>query len=230
MQFIVIEGLDGSGKSTQIRYVKEYLEKRDLKTKFIHFPRTDSPIWGELISRFLRGELGDINNVDPYIVAMLYAGDRKDAAALLEDWMEQNYMVIADRYLYSNIAFQCAKIEDQTERDKLAKWIKHLEYTYNKIPVPDLNIFLNVPFEFTRSNLINARNGNDRDYLNGADDIHESDLVLQQKVREIYIWQVRGNEDFEMIDCSDNNGNMLTSEIISKLLIGKIEQKISLNK
>jgi dTMP kinase len=227
MGFIVIEGLDGSGKSTQIRLIESYLARQKVKTRFIHFPRTNSLIWGELISRFLRGEYGDINTVDPYLVALLYAGDRKDAGPMLHDWMLEGFTVIADRYLYSNIAFQCAKLKDKEQKVKLARWIKNLEYDYYKIPVPDLNLFLNVPFGFTRHNLENQRNGNDRDYLNGATDIHEADLNFQEQVREIYLWQVKENSDFEMIDCSDGGNKILNPEEISQRIIDKIRHKLT---
>jgi dTMP kinase len=226
MNFIVIEGLDGAGKSTQIRMVEEYLLERKIKSKFIHFPRTDSPVYGDLISRFLRGELGDIDSVNPYLIALIYAGDRHDAAEMLCKWINEGFVIIADRYLYSNIAFQCAKLRNADEQKELAVWIKELEYNYNKIPVPDLNLFLNVPFEFTRKSL-NGRQGNDRDYLKGAEDIHEADLGFQEKVRDIYLWQVKENDDFIAIDCFDENGGMQAPQVISEKILKLIEPKIS---
>jgi len=227
MGFIVIEGLDGSGKSTQIKLLEEYFQNENINTRFIHFPRTDSPVWGELISRFLRGELGENDTVNPYLIALIYAGDRKDATGQLLQWMTDGYIVIADRYLYSNIAFQCAKITDTSEKEKLARWIKYLEYEYYKIPIPDLNLFLNVPVQFTREKLGERRSGNDRDYLNGGVDIHEADFSFQERVRDVYLWQVRDNEDFEMINCSDTTNNMLSPVEISGIIRKKIEHKLS---
>ncbi len=225
MGFIVIEGLDGSGKSTQIKLIEAYFLRGNIKTRFIHFSRTGSGIWGELISRYLRGELGQIDTVNPYLVALIYAGDRKDFAEQIREWMQNEFMVIADRYLYSNIAFQCAKIDDKNEKNKLARWIKHLEYEYYRIPVPDLNLFLNVPAHFTEKSLGKHRSGSDRDYLNGRKDIHEADISFQQMVRESYLWQVDENKDFEMIDCSNKQGEILLPAEISKLIIDKIENK-----
>lgn len=223
MKFIVIEGLDGSGKSTQIRLIEKYLQERNIKSKFLHFPRPETPFYGELISRFLRGELGAIDKVDPYVVAMLYAGDRKDASNMIQNWLSEGYAVIADRYLYSNIGFQCAKLRQADERSRLARWIKNLEYDYNNIPIPDLNLFLKVPFSFTSESLNTRRVGQDRTYLQGNDDIHESSLEFQKNVRDVYLWQVKENTDFDVIDCIGKDNSMLSQEEIFK----KIEKKIS---
>jgi dTMP kinase len=214
MKFIVIEGLDGSGKTTQIKFIEDYLKEKNIKSKFLHFPRPEAPFYGELISRFLRGELGAIDKVDPYVVALLYAGDRNDAAKQIDEWRNEGYAVIADRYLYSNIAFQCAKLKTQIEKEKLAHWIKDLEYNYFKIPVPDLNLFLRVPYVFTENSLTNRRTGSDREYLNGNDDIHEADLDFQKEVRNIYLWQVKENPDFEEINCEGSENTMLTADKI----------------
>ena len=76
MGLMVIEGLDGAGKSTQMNRLSEYLTARGHRCMLLHFPRTGTPVYGELISRFLRGELGDIHQVNPYLVALMYAADR----------------------------------------------------------------------------------------------------------------------------------------------------------
>lgn len=73
MSLIVLEGLDGAGKSTQIDLLQQLLASRGLRYEYLHFPRFDAPIYGELIARFLRGELGAVDAVDPYVVALLYA-------------------------------------------------------------------------------------------------------------------------------------------------------------
>lgn len=223
MKFIVIEGLDGSGKTTQTNMLEDFFKRKNYPIKFLHFPRPETPFYGEMISRFLRGELGEIDEVDPYVVAMLYAGDRNDAASEITQWLKDGNVVLADRYLYSNIAFQCAKIKAQEEKNKLAKWIKAFEYEYNKIPVPDLNLFLKVPFSFTHKSLTTKRTGEDRDYLKGKEDIHEASLDFQKNVREVYLWQVEENKDFEAINCASDQGEMLSPEAI----FSKIEKRLN---
>ena len=153
MPLIVLEGLDGAGKSTQIEKLSGLLARKGLKYEYLHFPRFDSPVYGALIARFLRGELGAMEQVDPYIVALLFAGDRADAAAMLRGWLGEGCYVLLDRYVYSNIGFQCAKLEDLQARAALRDWILHLEFEYYGIPRPDVSLFLDVPFEFTRRKL-----------------------------------------------------------------------------
>src|SRR5664279_4915164 len=103
MKLFVIEGVDGAGKSTQIKLLKDFFSKRGYACEYLHFPRTETLFFGELISRFLRGEFGSLNEVDPYLVAMLYAGDRKDSSELISGWLKEGRIVLLDRYTLSLI-------------------------------------------------------------------------------------------------------------------------------
>jgi dTMP kinase len=223
MKFVVIEGLDGSGKSTQVEMVKQYLEKNNIPYKFLHFPRTDAPYFGELVAMFLRGDFGTLDQVNPYLVAMIYAGDRKDADNIIKDWLKDNYLVLVDRYVYSNIAFQCAKIKDIVERKKLKDWILKLEFEHFGIKKPDLSIFLEVPFEFTKEKLTERRDGDDRNYLKGKTDIHEADLDFQKTVKQVYIEAVKGEENFCKINCANEKG-ILPAEDINNRIIDVLQQ------
>ena len=225
MKLIVIEGIDGSGKSTQIKLLKDYLTQRGYRCEFLHFPQTDAPFFGELISRFLRGEFGTLDKVDPWLVAMLYAGDRKDASNLIRGWLENGNLVLLDRYTYSNIAYQCAKLGKKEDQEALMKWILDLEFDHFAIPRPDLNIFLDVPFSFTEKKLSSSRSGNDRKYLSGTIDIHEESLAFQKKVREMYIRVAETDEHLCIVSCADEKGNILTPEMISEKVIKLIEKK-----
>lgn len=220
MSFIVLEGLDGAGKSTQIKFLLNYLESQDIHHKFMHFPRTDAPVFGDLVARFLRGELGDINAVNPYLIALIYAGDRYDASQIINQWLEQGLLVIADRYVLSNIAFQCAKLHEESEVDRLSDWIRELEYGYYKIPEPDLNLLLDVPFSFVSNNLKRERKGDDRDYLNGKSDIHEDNLTFQSKVRDVYLREFSRSDRDRVIDCSEGQDMDIMSpeEIFDRVL------------
>ena len=224
--FVVLEGLDGAGKSTQIERLANYFDNKGLKTKFIHFPETESPIFGELVAKFLRGELGTNDQVNPHLVALLYAGDRNNSKDKIQQWLDDGYVVIADRYVFSNIAFQCAKLGTIHEQDRLANWILEMEYEYFKIPKPDLNIFLDVPPSFTKSQLTKERSGDDRDYLNGEKDIHEEDLNFQQQVRMIYMNQVAIREKFKMVNCANDNNEMGTADEIFDKITPFVEELV----
>ena len=212
--FIVLEGLDGAGKSTQIKKLCQLLADRGVESEYVHFPRFDSPVFGELIARFLRGELGSVESVDPYIVALLFAGDRADMAPQIRAWQAEGKVVIVDRYVYSNIGYQCAKIADAEGRNRLKQWILDTEYSYYNIPRPDISLFLDVPFAFTAKSLTEQREGDDRSYLNGEKDIHESSLDLQQMVRSVYIEAAKSDSALRVVDCSNAEGGMDTPEAI----------------
>jgi len=225
MKLFVIEGVDGSGKSTQLNLLKSFFTKEGYDCEFLHFPRTASPFFGELIARFLRGEFGSLNQVDPYLVAMLYAGDRRDASAGIRDWLCNGKVVFLDRYTYSNIAYQCAKLDDENEQDKLMQWILSLEFRHFAIPLPGLNIFLDVPGSFTEKKLSADRSGDSRNYLNGNKDIHEESLNFQKKVRDIYLKIAESDERMVIVNCAGSDGKMLPPETISGMILKIITER-----
>ena len=222
--FIVLEGLDGAGKSTQIAKLRELFHSRGIESEYLHFPRFDAPVYGELIARFLRGDLGTVDAVNPYLVVLLYAGDRADAAATIRRWIGEGKVVIVDRYVYSNIGYQCAKIADAEERTRLREWILKTEFEEFAIPRPDLSLFLDVPFEFTAKKLTETREGDDRAYLNGSKDIHEASLDLQRRVREVYIDAAQQGNDIEVVDCSTEEGAMASPEVIFERIMHYVER------
>ncbi len=226
MSFIVLEGLDGAGKSTQVKMLQEHFEKQGKRTQFLHFPRTDNSIFGDLIAKFLRGDLGAVDSVDPYLVALIYACDRNDAKNAIKEWLDDEIVVIADRYVSSNIAFQCAKIENIEQRKALRDWIINLEFEYYQLPKPSINLFLDVPFSFTKKKLTEQRDGDDRDYLQGKSDIHENDLTLQERVREVYLWQCEVDSSIARIECESESGQMLSPEAINRKVIEVVNNHI----
>jgi len=223
-RFIVIEGLDGSGKSTQINLLRKYLSKENIKSILFHYPRLDSKPYGYLISKFLRGEFGSIETVDPYLVSVLFAGDRKDNDTKIRQFIKKDYFVICDRYIYSNIAFQCAKLAHQDQKNQLKEWILEFEYEYNNIIRPSLSIYLNLPFHFVKNNLSSKRTGEDRYYLNGKKDIHENDLILQKNVHFEYEKLISEKKDIVTLDCFFGD-EILSPEAIHNKVIELLYKK-----
>ena len=215
---VVLEGLDGAGKSTQVKKLRNYLESLFGSIEYIHFPRYDAPVYGDLISRFLRGDFGGNEAVHPQLVALLFAEDRHGAAPEMKKILSEGGTVLLDRYVYSNIAYQCAKVRNEAEAENLRNWIFNTEYGNFELPKPDLNIFLDVPIAFVEQKLKSSRGGEDRVYLEGAQDIHEADIEFQKRVRSIYRRQCGIDPDFIRIDCSDEYGMMMSpGEIFAKV-------------
>lgn len=222
---LVIEGLDGAGKSTQVRMLREYISSVSAQPEYIHFPRYDAPVYGELIGTFLKGGFGDISSVHPRLVALLYAEDRHGAAPLLRQALSEGKCLILDRYVYSNVAYQCAKFRSYNERERLREWILNTEFGAFDLPRPDLNIFLDVPIALVEQRLATARKGADRSYLGGRQDIHEADIDFQRRVREVYLRQCEVDPGFVRVDCAGEDGSALPPDKVFekvKAILGKV--------
>ncbi|HPV88404.1 MAG TPA: thymidylate kinase, partial [Bacteroidales bacterium] len=206
----------GEISEAQLKAMEAFLKERGQSVHFMHFPCYDTPVYGTLIARFLRGDSGAIDMVDPYLVSLLFAGNRLEMANQIKTWLEDGDIVLLDRYVYSNIAFQCAKLASKEERDRLRNFIFQMEYDHFRIPRPDVNLFLDVPLHFVKENLESPRQGDDRTYLKGKDDIHEASVDFQQCVRDIYLEQAKLDSSFRIIPCSDDKGNMAHWTVIFK--------------
>lgn len=218
--FVVLEGGDGAGKSTQLKLLSDFFKKNGRTVHAIHFPRLNTKPYGEMIADFLRGEYGAIDSVHPKLAALLYALDRREAAEGLRTVLEAGAVLLADRYIFSNLAYQCAKVSDPGERVKLADWIENLEYGSHGIPRPDLTLYLDVPLDFALAKLSRGRDGVDRNYLRGGRDIHEGSASLQEKVREIFLFLAKKRTgELGVVDCHDSSGGMANRQTIHSRII-----------
>ena len=136
-KFIALEGIDGSGKRTQIDLLASGLNARGLATFRIGFPRYES-FFGKLVGRYLNGEFGALDAVDPHLSALLYAGDRLEAKLEIEAALSDGKIVLADRYIGSNMAHQSERVSPE-KREEFLAWLKHLEYGLYRLPVEDLS-------------------------------------------------------------------------------------------
>lgn len=211
-KFIVLEGTDGSGKTAQFeRLVLALPEGTPFGT--FDFPRYSEPST-YFIQKYLTGKYG--GEVGPYAASVLFAVDRFDAKLKILRWFEEGRLVIANRYVASNMAHQGAKIESKSEREKFYKWLYHLEYDLFGIPKPDLNIVLHVPAEIARELI--AKKG-PREYLRGKKgDIHEADFGYQKRAEEVYL-EITAlfPDDFQVVECAPDGILLPPEEIHAKV-------------
>jgi dTMP kinase len=208
-RLINLEGTDASGKSTQIELICDYLDGIGKTYKKVHFPMYGSNKFAEVISMFLRGDLGKNDEVDPLFVANIYAMDRyKYKPQLYKDLDEYDY-VILDRYVFSNMGFQGAKYMTEEKRQSIVKWINDFEFDFLKLPYPDLIIYFDLPIDVIADRINKRNTEEDREYLDGKKDIHESDLTFQSRVRRIYLG-LDTFENYKIINCIGDEGQVLT--------------------
>ena len=200
-KLIVLSGLDGAGKSTQINLIKKYFEINNLSYVYLHFPMYEHNEAGKVISAYLRGEYGNINEVDPVFVANIYAMDRFLYLPELQKHLLHYDVVLLDRYVFCNMAYQGAKYDNNVQSQIMRDWIDEFEFDFLELPYPDLNIFFDVPIDFIKERLLEKREGNDRKYLNGKSDIHEADINFQEKVRKNYI-ELENYPGYKIIPCA----------------------------
>ena len=178
-KLIVIEGTDGSGKSTQFALLSDRLTAEGQSFKHLEFPRYSQPS-SALIRMYLGGEFGsNPSDVNAYAASTFYAVDRY--ASYKQDWgqwYEQGGVVLSGRYTTSNAVHQASKVPE-TERQDFLKWLYHFEYDQLELPCPDLVIYLDVPIEYTEK-LMRHREAE----TNTHADIHEQDLTYLATCRE----------------------------------------------
>ena len=216
---LALEGVDGSGKSTQTRLLAEGLRAMGLEVEPISFPRYEDPIFGDLIRRFLSGELGPVDQVHPRLVALLFAGDRGAEAPNLRGALADGKIVICDRYFYSNVAYQGAKLEAGDEIESFERWLRELEFGHYAIPVPACSLYLDVRQD-QREERLAERVASSTAASEGAvtNDIHERDLALQAKVEEIFRAQSAARDDLVRVDCQDGETALTADEVHAKIV------------
>ncbi len=179
---VVIEGIDGSGKGTQSARLRDRLRARGLRAGLLSFPRYDATFFGQRIGDFLNGRFGQLNEVDPFLASLLYAGDRLESKAELTRLLATNDVLVLDRYVPSNIAHQAGKRTGEQRRE-LADWIEKIEYDLFGLPRPDLVVLLDIPTKDSQELIAKKEQ---RSYTTQAADIQEADTDYLSRVRSAY--------------------------------------------
>ena len=220
-KIIVVEGTDCSGKETQTKLLEQSLKELGIDCIRFEFPMYDTPtgkiVGGDYLGKPEIGpslfEEGAVQ-VDPYVVCLYYAADRKYNMPKILKYLNQDYFVILDRYITSNLAHQGSKIKDKEERFHMYQWIDKLEYWLLDLPKPDETLFLHVPYEYSLELRKNRTN---------IDEHEKSPEHLQQaekaylELAELYHW--------DTIECVRDN-TLRSIEDIHEEIVQKIKKMI----
>jgi dTMP kinase len=217
-KLIVLEGIDGSGKRTQLEMLTRAFSARGIKFRQVSFPRYEG-FFGKLVAQFLNGEFGSLDLVDAHFSALLYAGDRLEIKPAIEADLAVGRIVIADRYIGSNLAHQGARVP-RRRRAEFVQWLKQLEYRIYALPPEDLVIYLRVPASEAQR-LVGEKGA--RDYTKLRRDILESDLAHLEAASEVYD-QLAKQPKWVKIECFDAAaGNLRPPEAIHTDVLAAVE-------
>ena len=212
-KLIVIEGNDGSGKTTQLNLLKEYFTSVQISYNVIDFPRYADSFYGKMVAQFLRGDYGDLKDVNPYLISVIFALDRSQATEEMKQWLQEGNIVLANRYAPSNMAHQAGRLPKE-KRDAFIAWDEELEYTVHGIPREDIVIYLYVPYEMADTLLTNKDRG-ERSYLGDAKkDLVEKNEEYLKNAGEVYQQLAKKFPHWVTITCVDEEGNMRSKEDI----------------
>ena len=220
-KLIALEGIDGSGKRTQLDLLAHALETRGLSLLRIGFPRYDS-CFGKLAGRYLNGDFGPLETVDSHLSALLYAGDRFEAKDEIESALAAGKIVLADRYIGSNLAHQTERVPPE-QRDEFLAWLKHVEYDIYGLPVEDLVVYLRIPAP-EAYRLIGLKAP--RSYTSLRHDILEGDVTHLEQTAGIYD-RLATEPNWVRIDCTNlASGILYSPEEIHRAVLNAVESRV----
>jgi len=222
-KFIIFEGIDGSGKSTQSKLFRKYLEDESLDVVEVSFPQYGTKSSG-LVEEYLRGKYGSSKDVGAYRASIFFACDRYDASFQIKKWLNDGKIVIADRYVSSNAGHQGGKMSDPKERTDFLTWLYDLEYNIFKIPRPDMVFILK-----TSSQIAQEMSGRVTDedkkkkkasFLGKEKrDIHELNLEHLENALNSYLELAQKFPNyFKVIECLEN-GRLLPIDVIHQKIL-----------
>lgn len=220
-KFIVIEGSDGVGKKTQADLLTKMFRRIGKSVVFYDFPQYERSFFGEMVAKYLNGQFGDVGDVSPHLISLLYAGDRFEASGHIKHDLGQGKIVISNRYTQSNMGFQAAKIKDPKKKKEFLEWLEELEFGIFNIPRPDMVIYLYAPHKISQK-MVDKKNA--RSYTTKKRDIHERNTKFLAQVEKEYLELAKENPEWRTIICTEGEKLMppnIISEKIFALITGK---------
>ena len=237
---VAIEGIDGSGKGTQAQMLLERASEVGYTTALLSFPQyqvTQSSKW---IAEYLKGDFGELDEVPPLFAGMMFALDRYESKNQIMRSLNEHDLVIMDRYVASNLAYQGARIAND-DRSKFVDRLLKLEYEIYGLPKPELTLFLDMPVAFseflisergtrayTADDEIKGATAEQVDVPLGRYDIHEENTEYLHAVHQMYYQLVRSNDMYphEVINCQNKDGRLRSREDIAREVWSAVEEKL----
>ena len=211
-KLIVIDGLDGSGKTTQFELIQKILSDRGITVKAISFPEYDKPS-STLVKMYLGGEFSkNAEDVNAYASSSFYAVDRYASYKLYweKDYLDDK-LILASRYVSSNAIHQMVKLPEE-EWEKYLEWLIDYEYIKMDIPKADKVIFLDMPIEISQKLLSQRYNGDEN-----KKDIHESNIEYLHRCRKSALFAAE-KLGWSVVTCNDGENPLPTEEISNKIM------------
>lgn len=211
-ELIIIEGLDGSGKSTQTALLEDYFKSSGVDYKKIKLPDYDNPS-STLVKMYLGGDFGkNADDVNAYAAGAFYAVDR--FASFKLNWKkdyDNGTLILADRYATSNSIYQMEKL-DESEWDGYLEWSADFEYNKIGIPRPDLVIYLDMPVEISQRLMSSRYNGDE-----GKKDVHEANVQFLNSCRKSALYAAK-KQGWRVVPCSDGKKPLSVDEIHNAII------------
>jgi dTMP kinase len=221
---IAIEGIDAAGKGTQAQLLKTKAQSYGLSVEILSFPRYGKTLFAKTIADYLNGKFGDLTSVNPYFSSLLYAGDRFESRNIVTTLSQAHDLLILDRYVSSNLAYQAARVERE-DRQEFILWLARIEYGIYNLPRAPLTVYLDVPVELASKMLYKKKQ---RSYTTETADIYEKDTQYLATCREVY--HTLASMNFEStwlpIQCSRPDGHIREIQEISDSIWSSIEPMI----
>jgi len=203
--------------------LKKYYTSKKAPFKSLKFPQYTNTFFGKTIAKFLRGELGKLSHINPYLISMVYAMDRAEARDKMYRWMNDGKTILLDRYVTSNMAHQCGRLPKK-EWSKYLRWLDELEYKINNVPREDIVVYLYVPYEIS-AELMNHADRKGRSYTKGKQkDILEESKEHLKQAEKTYLYLHKRFPHWVKIECV-KNGKLRSREDIHEEIIAALKER-----
>lgn len=220
-KFIALEGIDGSGKRTQLEMLSRALRKRGVAHVTVSFPHYEG-FFGRMVARYLNGEFGSLPEVDAHFSALLYAGDRLENKLQLEENLARGKIILADRYIGSNLAHQGSRVP-RRQLAEFLRWLEQLEYGVYGLPREDIVIYLRLPAAKAQT-MVGKKNA--RRYTRRRHDLQEANLAHLKAAASVYD-RLAKRPNWSAVDCMNRSEReMLAPEVIHREIMEVVDRRV----